>query len=207
MTMEEALKLIRDLQNQGVLNNVGVTVRMSQDEINEFTPEQLAVLFEKSIISSEAYNRAKEFLQECEETFTTRMQFVLSTGRRIEFPFESLRAAGDINKMSIMVQAELISFSEYNREAERRKKALDKFNDIINQKRQVPQNTSVSFTNFVVLSNVFKCNKNHHIEQIQATVNILTPSGAIQPHQVSAGYCVDCGIYFILETDYYRLSQ
>lgn len=208
MTREEVIKLLNELQGKGLLQNANIVDRtLPQEVVNDFSIEQLGTLLEKGIITNNAYYKAKSFLQECEKIFTTRMQFVLSTGKRTEFPFESLRAAGDLSKMYIMVEAELISFDEYNREAERRKQALKKFNDLIKPKKQIsPQNTAISFTNFVVLSNVFKCNKNHHIEQIQATINILTPSGGIESHQVSAGYCIECGIYFILETDFQYLS-
>ena len=206
MTMEEALKIIRELQNQGQLN-AGVHVRLTQDQINEFSPDQLDVLLEKNIISAEDYLRAKAYREECEETFSTRMQFVLSTGKAIAFPFEALRIPDKVEDMLVMVQANLISVDDYLREDERRKKTLAFFNDLIAPKPQPQRDDAISFTNFVVLSNVFKCNKNHHIEQIQATVNILTPSGTVEPHQVSAGYCKECGIYFILETDYNSLTQ
>lgn len=207
MTMEETLKLIRQWQEQGLLNNTGVHFRLSQDQINEFSPEQLDVLFEKSIISDEAYLQAKQYREECEEIFSARMQFVLSTGRTIAFPFEALRVPNKVEEMLVMVQANLISADDYIREDERRKKALDFFNDLICPKKNQQQDDLICFTNFVVLSNVFKCNKNHHIEQIQATVNILTPTGLIESHQVSAGYCRECNVYFILEADYCSLSH
>lgn len=208
MDMYEALKIINDLQKEGLLNNTNVTVRVPQDDLKEFSPEQLDILLKEDIISNDEYNNAKQFWHDCEVMFTTRMQIVLSTGKRIEFPFDLLRCAGDVDSISLLVQAGLITSDEYNRELNRRQKAINKFNELTNRNTIAPQQEgSIRFINFVVLSNVFKCNKNHHIDQIQATINILTPKGTVENHQVSAGYCVECGIYFILESDYNRLSQ
>ena len=112
----------------------------------------------------------------------------------INIPLKLLRCVTDMNSC---LKDSSITMHNYYAELERRQRVLCKFNKIINQTNEkIFKNKSINFTSFVVLSNVFKCNKNHHIEQIQATVNILTPTGKVENYQVSAGYCVECGIYF-----------
>ncbi len=65
----------------------------------------------------------------------------------------------------------------------------------------------IEFKDFIVLSNVFKCNKNHTIEPIQANISMMTSSGTIEQLLVSAGYCQQCQIYFILESDYIQAKS
>lgn len=65
----------------------------------------------------------------------------------------------------------------------------------------------LSFEDFIVRTNVFHCDKNHSVETITATVNILKRDGVIVTENLSAGYCKECNIYFILERDYLRLKK
>ena len=71
----------------------------------------------------------------------------------------------------------------------------------------VPQTKEIGFEAFVVHGNISKCNKNHAIEDIRAIVELLTPAGSVYKETVSAGYCKDCDVYFLLEHDYKRLRQ
>ena len=73
MDMYEALKIINDLQRKGLINNTNVTVRVPQDDLDEFTPEQLDVLLREGIISNDAYNDAKQYWNECNESFISKM--------------------------------------------------------------------------------------------------------------------------------------
>lgn len=67
--------------------------------------------------------------------------------------------------------------------------------------------TRISFEDVIVKTNIFKCNKNHKIEQIQAIVKIVDSYGDIVEKSVSAGYCEDCKHYFILEKDFQKLKR
>ena len=71
----------------------------------------------------------------------------------------------------------------------------------------VIETIQIEFADFVVKTNVFKCNLNHAIEQIQAKINIMQPDGGIIEQCVSAGYCKECNCYFILQTDFERLRN
>lgn len=66
---------------------------------------------------------------------------------------------------------------------------------------------ALQFNSFVVLGNVFRCNKNHSIEQIRAIVEIVTPQGEKLTVELSAGYCKKCQIYFLLEQDFKRARE
>lgn len=65
--------------------------------------------------------------------------------------------------------------------------------------------SKIQFADFVIKCNVFACNLSHTIEQIQAIIDIMTPSGEIISKHIPAGYCEDCNCYFILERDFNQL--
>ena len=69
-----------------------------------------------------------------------------------------------------------------------------------------PKDKMIDFVDIVVKTNVFKCNKNHNIEQIQAKVNVVDYFGDVAEITVSAGYCKECNCYFILEKDFNHLK-
>lgn len=66
---------------------------------------------------------------------------------------------------------------------------------------------NIDFTTFVVLCNVFKCEKTHHIETIRALIDVLRPDGSTCTEEISAGYCKECNKYFILEQDYKTVRE
>lgn len=68
------------------------------------------------------------------------------------------------------------------------------------------ESKTVGFTNFVVRSNVFACNKNHHLVSLTAWIDIITPSGNVIRKSTPAGYCEECDTFFILERDFERLK-
>lgn len=65
----------------------------------------------------------------------------------------------------------------------------------------------IAFEDFVVRSNVFRCNKNHQLENIQALISVMDRYGKVTNKTVSAAYCKHCNCYFILERDYLRLRE
>lgn len=84
------------------------------------------------------------------------------------------------------------------------------YNELLAKEEKLAESMEIrqiEFGDFVVLSNVFKCNKNHNIETVQANISIITPSGTVERLLVSAGYCQQCKIYFILETDYIQAKN
>lgn len=69
------------------------------------------------------------------------------------------------------------------------------------------ENNIIEFSNFVVRTNLFYCNKNHSLEDITAIISILQNNGKILEESVSAGYCHACNCYFLLEHDYFSLQK
>lgn len=70
-----------------------------------------------------------------------------------------------------------------------------------------PDIKQIDFVDFVVKTNVFRCNLNHNIEQIRAKINIMKSNGSIIEQIVSAGYCKECNCYFLLQSDYEQLRN
>ncbi len=206
MTREEVLKMLNELQGKGFLQNVHIADKtISQEVVNDFSIEQLDVLFQKNLILKEQYESAQRFQRDCKVKLQTCIKIMMDTLREVEIPYEALRGLTD-KDLQNFVKANFITIHAFEYETNRRQKALLKFKELCNSSSSEKNKQSINFADFVVLSNVFRCNKNHHIEQIQAQVAILTPSGEIENRQVGAGYCNECNIYFILETDFQYLS-
>ncbi|MBQ7916376.1 MAG: hypothetical protein IJ315_06270 [Firmicutes bacterium] len=70
-----------------------------------------------------------------------------------------------------------------------------------------PSPLTIEFTSFVVRCYAFKCNKSHNIEQIRAIIDIMDASGGVIREELPAGYCKECNVYFILESDFIRLRN
>ena len=65
----------------------------------------------------------------------------------------------------------------------------------------------IDIKDFLIRTNVFKCMHSHHnIENIDATV-CVDNDGKKQSVQISAGYCKQCNIYFIMESIYQELKR
>lgn len=60
---------------------------------------------------------------------------------------------------------------------------------------------------FVIRCNIFKCmHELHEIKNIVAIISIVDDDGKIQTAKISAGFCPECNIYFILESTYKDLK-
>ena len=80
--------------------------------------------------------------------------------------------------------------------------------DLIREELGIENNQyGISFEDFVIRSNIFRCNKNHELESIQALISVLKYNGEVSNEIVSAGFCKHCNCYFILERDYLRLRN
>lgn len=67
---------------------------------------------------------------------------------------------------------------------------------------------TIDFHDFLVRTSIFACRyRNHVIENINGKLSLLMPSGSIKEVLVSAGYCPDCNIYFLLESTYKQLEK
>ena len=64
----------------------------------------------------------------------------------------------------------------------------------------------IGLSDFVVRTNVFKCMHNKHIiNNVDAMINI-DEDGKKKQIKISAGYCSQCKVYFILDSTYQRLK-
>ena len=61
---------------------------------------------------------------------------------------------------------------------------------------------------FVIKCHTFKCTKaSHEIENIKASIPVILKNGDEKIITVTAGYCIQCGTYFIMESTYMNLKQ
>ena len=61
---------------------------------------------------------------------------------------------------------------------------------------------------FIVRTNLFKCCKNHShsLEEVIGLLKIITPTGTELIEKVPCAYCKDCNCFYMLESEYQRVS-
>lgn len=78
-------------------------------------------------------------------------------------------------------------------------------NKKVNENAQAVQ--KIGLKDFVVRGSVFKCmHKKHRIDNVDAIINI-DDDGKKRQIKISAGYCSQCRIYFILDSTYQNLKR
>ena len=66
----------------------------------------------------------------------------------------------------------------------------------------------ITAKDFIIRSSVFHCmNKNHSLKNIAAVVGLIDKDGDYSEATVSAGYCEQCNIYYMLESSYMSLRR
>ena len=66
----------------------------------------------------------------------------------------------------------------------------------------------IGVLDLIVRCNIFKCmHEEHEIQNITAVVKILLEDGREEEIQISAGYCQQCNVYFIMESTYQELKR
>lgn len=66
----------------------------------------------------------------------------------------------------------------------------------------------ISVKDFVVRSNVFHCiHQLHQIQNVDAVIRVCMNNGDDKQIQISAGYCEQCKVYFIMESTYQELKR
>lgn len=89
----------------------------------------------------------------------------------------------------------IMESDEYKKKRELREQELQK----------LPQ---IDCKEFVVRRATFKCMHNdHHTEDIDAAISIVNKNGQLEKVKISAGYCKECQIYFIMESTYQYLKK
>ena len=71
----------------------------------------------------------------------------------------------------------------------------------------IPVLPEIGLKDFVIRANIFKCMHNKHkIDNVVAMINI-DDNGRKKQIKISAGYCSQCKIYFILDSTYQNLKK
>lgn len=95
----------------------------------------------------------------------------------------------------------MIKHSEKNLRKQQNNNSISKSN------KNKPMLTEIGLKDFVVRTNVFKCMHNKHkIDNIVAMINIDN-DGKREQIKISAGYCNECKVYFMLNSTYQALKQ
>lgn len=106
-------------------------------------------------------------------------------------------------------------------EEERKKKEEEKRLAVIQKKKEEERRKKeealqkeleglplINVKDFMVRRAVFKCmHSNHHVKNIDAAVKILNHKDEERLVKISAGYCEECKVYFIMESTYQNLKS
>ena len=66
----------------------------------------------------------------------------------------------------------------------------------------------IGVKDFIIRGNVFRCmHKSHQIQNVDAEVKVSLNNGEDKLFQISAGYCQQCNVYFIMESTYQELKR
>lgn len=71
-----------------------------------------------------------------------------------------------------------------------------------------PKIHKIGVKDFIVRGNVFRCmHKSHQIQNVDAEVKVSLNNGEDKLFQISAGYCQQCNVCFIMESTYQELKR
>lgn len=71
-----------------------------------------------------------------------------------------------------------------------------------------PMIHKIGVKDFIIRGNVFRCmHKSHQIQNVDAEVKVSLNNGEDKLFQISAGYCQQCNVYFIMESTYQELKR
>lgn len=91
----------------------------------------------------------------------------------------------------------------YKRKIDTTKKEVAKHNG--NNNINIQQ---IGIKDFAVRANVFRCmHSKHVIENIDAMIKVASDSGKNEIIEISAGYCSQCKVYFLMESTYQKLKK
>ena len=66
----------------------------------------------------------------------------------------------------------------------------------------------ITVKDFVVRRNTFKCMyQKHKLENIEASIKVIDKNGIEHKEYVTAGYCKECSMFFIMESTYQKLRN
>ena len=76
------------------------------------------------------------------------------------------------------------------------------------QLKKVENLPHIGKKDLVIRSQIFKCMHNqHHVIDLDSVITIIDHDDKEQQVEISAGYCEECNIYFILESTYENLKK
>ena len=76
------------------------------------------------------------------------------------------------------------------------------------EKPHVRNNRTITFKDFIIRKSSVSCiHRNHAIEHIDATVNVIDYGGNISLQTLSAYYCSECNLYYVMDSTYENLRK
>lgn len=112
---------------------------------------------------------------------------------------ESIRKAAEAEQRKAAAETRRIRLIE--QEERMRRQELEELGPV----SQLPR---IGIKDFLVRRDVFKCmHAQHTVKDLDAAVTVIGDDGKTRLVQISAGYCEQCNIYFILESTYEKLRS
>lgn len=174
--------------------NINVLVDIIEKNIKDKLKSELKQkqTFENNIIQKLPYLTWKKTIKIDYITYTSTFK-----EKQITLNFYGVKK---FNKNILLYDNQPLKFVKYN---------INKIVNIIEEsiKQNKPMLTEIGLKDFVVRTNVFKCMHNKHkIDNIVAMINIDN-DGKREQIKISAGYCNECKVYFMLNSTYQALKN
>lgn len=151
--------------------------------------------FQHVRLVSKEYGLAHENVRNCAESYQNKCKYHVGENcfyEEFDYPVCSI-----LYKQCIYNKPFLLEIEQESKK--KRQKELIKKQSRIQE---------VGIKDFVVRGNVFRCmHRQHQIENLDAMINVVDDNGEKQLIKVSAGYCKQCKVYFILESSYQKLKN
>ena len=78
---------------------------------------------------------------------------------------------------------------------------------ILKKKDKDVKHYNITQKDFIVKTSIFRCiNKTHMLEEILGHIYVVTPNGKLLENIIPATRCPECGCYFILKSEFDKLS-
>ncbi len=148
--------------------------------------------YRKSVAEGQRLEKEKEKKEQEKQTQEKRMEKHL---HKSELKAEKkLDLQRPTQKSTVEQKQQLMNFTAQARKTE----AL--------AQKKIPQR--IDAKDFVIRRSVFRCtHEQHKIEDLDAGVEIIDKAGNVRLITVSAGYCPNCKVFFIMESSYENLKK
>lgn len=185
----EALKIILTLikltEKNKIIWNETVNTTLKRITRKKYTAELNGAMIDFNVISfkDKSGEDKTNILLVKEKKEKILFQYTLSpTDENTQLLYTKIQNSANYLKKEIKIKGEKRSFAHQKREMQ------------------------IEYNHFIIRTTLFRCCKNHSLEEVIGILNIITPTGIKIIERISCAYCKDCNCFYMLDSEYKRIS-